>query len=494
MRAQVIPAAIQDQLMPLGPYNNVTHTGNYLAPCTTSPTGMFLAMCWDGTNPGMAFNDGNGTMIHNLPDGIKDPDIVAYCADQQAIIMVVYELSGNTEYLIYNMLLPMATPVLVNSGVLAKDSEHPNIDLNAQNNVAVVWSKPNSQGNSADIQYSVGDLQPNKVVWTASNKQADNKGLSTLMPQQNDYCYWPDIAISGGDQPGVHITFIEDDAGTLTWWKMDDNLKTSGFNFGPRWQAWFWQSGLNGQGADLTEPRIACSRSYFKRDWFEAVLTNTSTTGTHHVMGVNKLGTNTTVMLDWPMFSNGTCNNAVVAWADDPYINTAWSGEDPSVTVGYDIVVKRLDQMGQPYDATWAKANNGTAGNQLYPSIAGAGMGMGYVQEHFAYLWADDAGALWYKIVQASNQQLKKELPEPSGDATVNVFPNPTAEFVGIQLQEVLPNTSYVLSDYTGNVVATGTIQHHLHYINVATLPNGTYIIAVNQNGSVSENKIVVQH
>jgi len=65
-------------------------------------------------------------------------------------------------------------------------------------------------------------------------------------------------------------------------------------------------------------------------------------------------------------------------------------------------------------------------------------------------------------------------------DRYINIYPNPTRE--GIYLDfEKFHEATYTIYDYTGNIIATNTIETSKTFIQLQTLPAATYIILITQ-------------
>jgi len=487
LQAQILPAVNADNSLNGAIYPSVENTGNFIASCDVCPDHYLLGMTWDGSNPGVAFTDGQITQTLSLPNGAQDPDIVI--GQKGQVAMVVFESGSNVEYIIYTIstpLVPGLTPAITAAGTIETNASQPNADLNTANNLAVVWHKPNSTGTNPDIEYRVGDLFDWGIAWNGTAKPGDNKNTLSPYPQQQGYCYWPDIAISGGENYGVHVTFLENNNGVDYWWKMDDDFAPL-----PGGAIWYATLFNTTPSSNLTAPRIATSRGAFNRNFYNTVLADIDVNSTHHVMSVyNNIGG--TIMADWPMFANGICNHAVVGWADDTYVNIAWSGEEPGATVDYDIAVKRLDQNGVPYDPTWAIANQGVSGPQTLPAISGLGLGLPFgIQPLFAYMWYDDNNELWWKVVPAPDVQLKKEPTTTTN--TFTVYPNPASNHIAITLPFVL-HASYRLKGLDGKTLVAGKIKYTQHKLMLGHLPGGTYLLEVSNDGSTVVEKVVIRN
>jgi hypothetical protein len=486
--AQTLYSAVNAETQMInGPYANIDNTGNYLAPCSQCPNDYMHVMTWDGDDPAVSFSDGNVTIVAALPSNINDPDIVVGLDGRVAMVAYVTS-SGNLEYKLYTVTLPLTwstTPTISSATTVATSARHPNLDLNLDDVVALVWQMPNSTSTNPDIEYNVGDLTSSGVTWNTSGPFPGDNKLNISYPMQNNGCLMPDIAISGGTNYGVHITFLENiSSGVYEWWKMDDDFSSSIV-----WHNSFYTGSTSSK---FSPPRIACSRGAFNDEYFVAVLTDLDTTiNNERVLAVNDNSNSGSIFANQSMFPTGRFRDAIVAWVDDEYVNVAWSMDDNYNTTDFDIAVKRLDHTGQPLDYTWAIANQTTSGVQHIPSISGVGIGMPYGNPgQFAYLWVDDNDELWHKVVPAPDAQLKWN-PNESTTESFNLFPNPSAFSVAVQLGSKNTNVSYQLFDLKGKLLQGGEIAGSIGYINIGELPIGTYLVTVTSDQICETQRLV---
>jgi hypothetical protein len=67
LQAQILPAVNADNSLNGAIYPSVENTGNFIASCDVCPDHYLLGMTWDGSNPGVAFTDGQITQTLSLP-------------------------------------------------------------------------------------------------------------------------------------------------------------------------------------------------------------------------------------------------------------------------------------------------------------------------------------------------------------------------------------------------------------------------------------------
>jgi hypothetical protein len=80
----------------------------------------------------------------------------------------------------------------------------------------------------------------------------------------------------------------------------------------------------------------------------------------------------------------------------------------------------------------------------------------------------------------------------------VSVFPSPANEQINVQFNSLVQgNASIKIYDVTGNLVSqdfVSEISNKVFTYNVSTLPNGIYMMDVNNNGTSQSQRFVVAH
>ena len=75
-------------------------------------------------------------------------------------------------------------------------------------------------------------------------------------------------------------------------------------------------------------------------------------------------------------------------------------------------------------------------------------------------------------------------------DRYINIYPNPTREGVYLDFEKFYEAT-YTIYDYTGNIVASNTIESSKTFIPLQTLPAATYIILITQSNKPQKSYLI---
>jgi len=80
---------------------------------------------------------------------------------------------------------------------------------------------------------------------------------------------------------------------------------------------------------------------------------------------------------------------------------------------------------------------------------------------------------------------------EEDAAVALSVWPNPASDILQV---EARPGTHISLLDLTGRSVLDLTAQHMVTPMEVATLPEGTYLLRSETVGTIDTRKVVIRH
>ena len=122
-------------------------------------------------------------------------------------------------------------------------------------------------------------------------------------------------------------------------------------------------------------------------------------------------------------------------------------------------------------------------------------------QENYQFLHTDiPGGNLYYRIREIdidgayiySNIAL---LHNKNTSGSISIFPNPANEYISISGSDNgTGKTQIYLYDAVGKKLASATMSGTTHQINTTTLPNGTYLLKIVNNGNVTTQKVLIMH
>ncbi len=142
----------------------------------------------------------------------------------------------------------------------------------------------------------------------------------------------------------------------------------------------------------------------------------------------------------------------------------------------------------------------------------------GYTAELYAFWWTsnswntDNTYAIWRGLSYQDNYlwsgapdigskdsgfsiRCVKNAPlsiETHSKFSFNVYPNPTNDYINIQLSSLNEPTQYKISDTSGKIILTGDINNKYFSLDLTELQSGIYYISL-KNNAVNETKILIK-
>ncbi|MEP6674099.1 MAG: M4 family metallopeptidase [Ferruginibacter sp.] len=133
--------------------------------------------------------------------------------------------------------------------------------------------------------------------------------------------------------------------------------------------------------------------------------------------------------------------------------------------------------------------NGGTTGETInYTAAAGT-----YYAQVYGYNGANSATTCYTLKVQLGTASLLGNT-ETVSTGLLKVYPNPVTDVLNVSVLGAISGKSILnISDDKGTVVLTQSIVNNPQSVNVAKLPNGVYLIKVNNGGNIITSKFVKQ-
>ncbi len=498
---------------------NVQNTGIDVGKCSGCPDQVQQVVTWDGSVPGFGWEIGgiakslpllgNSIVAGVLP---TDPDVIVGNDGMNAI--VVYELNGSILMEVYtrsgNDFLPTsAVPTNVYN---TTQSRHPNIAVDAEDNITVIWQSTESASGNEVIYAKAGDIFG---TLSPSLAKVSETNFSTI-----DFnCSEPDVSVFRNDQNYlVQMTFIAKTTGgassqIIHKWEKFYNVAAGVVN------SFLPVTVDNGIATDLlATPRITCLWNWNGADaekFIEIVYQKTD------------LNSNKTAILGYNAYTGlintinslsgmESCANykPAVSYCGDNII-VSWSYDDDSPGLGCnlfvpassypgqsssEVVVQVLDFVGVPsgifflqnVNLTGAQEQSSVAGRQPVPTA----------KCYFAH--ADNQlKRVMYKSSNFSGGALKQAGLQPDAeysraDQTQPVWPAPADQQVTIDLGSDEELSALKVYDAAGNAIdfarSNWQSDGRLLYLNVSGIPNGLYFVELSTATNTQWQFVTVAH
>ena len=84
-------------------------------------------------------------------------------------------------------------------------------------------------------------------------------------------------------------------------------------------------------------------------------------------------------------------------------------------------------------------------------------------------------------------------LSSSSNQLDINLFPNPTSDYLHIHLSELTGNTSIQLFTMNGALKHSENLQYKTRIVDVSNYEPGLYILKINQNNEKITKKLIIQ-
>jgi subtilisin-like proprotein convertase family protein len=178
------------------------------------------------------------------------------------------------------------------------------------------------------------------------------------------------------------------------------------------------------------------------------------------------------------------------------------------------VLLLAEDENSQPADLTYTLVNTPSKGSLVLnnaPLTAGSTFTQDdidkYVLEYihsaddeeddsFSFVISDGQGG--YVLVNDFTIEVDRSFPSKTKDLTnfeqqVLVFPNPTQDFINVQLLSSKTSSSWTLSllDINGKIVSETSVNHKTARISLEDLPNGIYLAKITVDGKSTIKKVM---
>ena len=162
---------------------------------------------------------------------------------------------------------------------------------------------------------------------------------------------------------------------------------------------------------------------------------------------------------------NGSQNFPRISSSNDTVV-LVWQESNPS---NYDVYLS-YTLNGSPDELMSSKEqiNSDPAGAQLNPDVV--------VHNGFVHaIYQDNNGG----VVKYRRGKFSALGIEESIESLVNLFPNPTNEYIVLDFPSAQENTRYLITDFNGKTVLKGTLHAYDKMINIEKLESGKYTIRI---------------
>ncbi|MCX6291659.1 MAG: T9SS type A sorting domain-containing protein [Bacteroidetes bacterium] len=489
---------------------DVKHTNNDFREWTASSVDYTMkVIVWDGTYPGLGWDDGHSTGSVLLGHGISgvvpfNPDVSLSSDGRWAI--VVYEDLGNSNSIVAETYQWNNGYNLYNTTVLFKSGASPKIDNNDNDYFAIVWMKDSPQYGA--IYSCVVDLSG-----SGNSPNYYNEVVLQDAGSNNLSFYDPDVTVNADN---VYYTFISDDGTDNTV-----NVEIQG------WGA--VESGSLSTGSSIYElqyssslyvyskPRISSNRisnwlSYM--DWAvvaEAVNSNNNPS-TQEIHGFIKWMSNLPTVPY--VYNNGSLQGSssydmsmipnyepVVSYIAD-YLYFLWTVDNSSNTLAgnlalidqQDVIAIRTQWDGYIYGTNYYPsdyyvANYCTRNNDFAPSVSGrfainsndflAAFCCEYVNS------CNHAYDVYYKTENYYSVDPFKTEKSPNVASSFTIFPNPFDDFLIVELPYAYQDNDNIctisITDIMGRTIFEDFAinQKNLFLGTCPNLTNGIYFMKI---------------
>lgn len=473
----LVNAATADQLVASS--TDVENTGLFLNYCDPCQNGFAAALCWDGTEPGVAFTDGAITTVYALPQGAHDPDIVLNQETNKA--RVVYEQGLDIHQIDYDLDPTTLTAITITGPTpIIENAEHPNIDLNTNQIAAFICKSLIPLGPLGEsIPIYIGDIMAPAMThmeeWPSTGNLVYADDFSN--PNITGPCFQPDVAIgafNSEERFWIYPTFNEEDpSGSYEWWTSSLEGRSISLQSVTQFPSTNLSQALY---SVLSAGRIAAPA--FASDDYTYVATHSANTLASQQVDVYFGQSTVFTTVDWFNPDPYSAINPAIDWVADPYVNITWTAEDKVYTDAQDIIVAQYDHVGAPYfPGDWSRANIITPLQQHIVSISGLEGGIvAPASDVFGYCWIDNNRFVRYKYNAATVQALKQD----GHENTASISPNPAQHKLLIQGAHNEALESIVVYDLYGRRVSEMNSHENELELNIAHWPSGVYLIVIN--------------
>lgn len=476
----IVNAATADEFIAYS--TDVENTGLFLNYCDPCQNGFAAALCWDGTEPGVAFTDGAITTVYALPQGAHDPDIILNQETNKA--RVVYEQGLDIHQIDYELDPTTLTAITITGPTpIIENAEHPNIDLNTNQIAAFVCKSLIPLGPLGEsIPIYIGDIMAPVMTHMITRINgfpiyAENFGN----PNITGPCLRPDVAIGSNNSITetfwIYPTFDEEDpSGNFEWWTNSFEGRSTTLEGEDPSDYFPIKNETHAFYVNPSAGRIAAPA--FASEDYTHVATHSANTLASQQVDVYFGQSTVFTAVDWFNPDPYSAINPAIDWVADPYVNIAWTAEDKVYTDAQDIIVAQHDHVGAPYfPGDWSRANIITPLQQHIVSISGLEGGIvAPAYDVFGYCWIDNNRFVRYKYNAATVQALKRD----GHENTASISPNPAQYKLLIQGAQNEALESIMIYDLFGRRVSEKNSKENALELNIAHWPAGVYFVVIN--------------
>jgi len=506
--------------------NYAQSSDNFIATTSISNTGCdtrrfpyegwnMNVVVWDASGDSILFiwrSDGGDGSLIIATSNANDPDVVVGPNGTTVNTMIVYEIDNNVYYEVWEYELVSNTWSNTISTRVISDSDYdksnPNIDVDLDGNVVVVWEE------NDDIMAATGTI---------------TGGLSTVETvYSTDVNSVPDVCIHTNDNgTNVGFTYLNFDGTNYFLFQQDED-------FNDVVNGTMTQNPISLKGADpanneeFGRPRIAApiNEGYCQLGDHEIVVNFTKYIGFVpycEIYGYNTYAGNST----WdtinshydasynpttlPNLTTEQNFEPVVTYTEEqPFILVAWTYYNSvpkySSSTYYDIMVRQLDYDGSfktmgssPALPYYSIANNTLSGIQKTVSISDR-FSSGGVPMLCVYndITTGSVSRLAYKYCNAQSPQLRKKNPElinidNDSPFQYSMYPNPNSSGnLFIDLNNIDSQTKVLIFDSQGKKITDKKLYAESSVIDLKGLSSGLYIVKLFANNEIFTEKISV--